>query len=168
MRIKITSRNYKLKANEQDYLEEKVQNFTKFMDIDHVDIIIKEESYEYVLEVILKAMHKNFIMKKKGSSLAEVTDILVDKISHQLGKHKERVKSHRKEKSQIVLDEVGADNPYSLIYRSLESLEEYTHAEAADKLILSESKFLVYLDSYTKHMSVAVLKDSKTIEFIES
>ena len=168
MRIKITSRNYTLKNKEQVYIEEKFQNFTKFMDIDHVDVIVKEQGHGYELEIMLKAMHKNFIMTKKGSAVEEIVDILVDKMSHQLSKHKERVKSHKKEKSQAVLDAVGATDSYSLVYSSLESLEEYTHQEAADKLVGLEEKFLVYIDSYTKHMSVAVLRDNQTIEFIES
>ena len=168
MRTKITSRNYKLKISEQAYIEEKVQSFTKFMDIDHIDIIIKEQGYQFEIEVLLKAMHKNFVMTKKGSNVEEAIDILVDKMSHQLSKHKEKVKSHQKEKSQVVMNECGADNPYSLVYSSLESLEEYNHQEAADKLLATKEPFIVYIDSYTKHMSVAILKDNQTIEFIES
>jgi putative sigma-54 modulation protein len=97
MRVKVTIRNCKITQEEKRYIRQKVRKLDKFSTkIDHADIIIKMERYQYVMEFIVKTSTKSFLVKRRGAKVKEVADILADKMEYQLSKYKEKLKAHHK------------------------------------------------------------------------
>jgi putative sigma-54 modulation protein len=168
MNIKVITRSCEIKKHEHDYIISKMEHLSRFhINIDHIDVIIKKEGHEYEIELILKALHKDFLIKKKGSTVDEVIDILVDKIGHHMVKHKEKVKDHQNTKINVALNEEFSDIPYTLVYKNIDAFEKMSKQEAAYIVSHNDEKFLVYVDLYTEKLSIAVLKDH-VIEIVES
>ena len=168
MKVKIVTRSCEIKQHEHDYIVKKMENLAKFhINIDHVDVIVKKEGHQYVLELILKALHKDFMIKKKCSSVDEVIDILVDKMGQHLVKHKEKVKDHRKTKINVEATDELSELPYTLVYRGLDSFEKMSKQDAAYQVSHGDEKILIYIDLYTEKLSVAILHDHE-IEIVES
>lgn len=167
MNVNVITRNCDIKKHEHNYIIGKMEHLERFhINIDHIDVIIKKEGHEYEIELILKALHKDFLIKKKGSTVDEVIDILVDKMSHHLTKHKEKVKDHQKSKTNVLPNEEFSDIAYTLVYRQADSFDKMTRQEAAYQVSHSEDKFFIYVDSHTGKLSIATLKDN-VIEIVE-
>lgn len=168
MNINIITRNCKIKEHEHDYIITKMEHLGRFhIKIEHIDVVIKKEGHQYSLELILKALQKDFLIKKHGSTVDEVIDILVDKMGHHLTKHKDRIKEHHKEKLVLNDDKEFSDIAYTLSYKSVDDFEKMSKQEAAYEVSHSNEKFLIYVDLYTDKLSVAVFKDH-LVEIVES
>ena len=168
MNVKVLTRNCEIKKHEHDYIISKMEHLDRFhINIDHIDVIIKKEGHQYEIELILKALHKDFLIKKKGSTVDEVIDILVDKMSQHLVKHKEKVKEHQKTKINVAATDELSELPYTLVYRNLDSFEKMSKQDAAYQVSHGDDKVLIYIDLYTNKLSIAILNDH-VIEIVES
>ncbi len=169
MKLKITARNCKIGKKDLDYIKKKLAALEKFhMHLDKVFLTIKEEKLVYEMELMLKAMHKDFVIKKKSENIQELINLILDKMLLQMAKLKAKVKNHSHPKSIEIVTEKDLVPHYSLEYKSQESLDKMTHFEAADKLNESSNKMVIYIDANTNKLAVALKKNESTIEIIEA
>ncbi|MDR0676634.1 MAG: HPF/RaiA family ribosome-associated protein, partial [Elusimicrobiota bacterium] len=82
MSVKLVLRNVEIKQYENDYITEKIENLSRFgLNLMNVTVTIKKEGYGYIVELYLNALHKNFLIEKKGEKIIELIDIIVDKMA---------------------------------------------------------------------------------------
>lgn len=168
MKLQITARNCKLAKKDLDYIKKKLQGLEKLhMKLDKVFLIIKEEKLVYEMELMLKAMHKDFVMKKKSKNIQELINTIVDKMLLQMSKLKEKVKDHSHPKALEIVAETEAVPQYTLEYKNHTSLEKLSHFEAADKLLALNNEVFLYIDINTNKLAAALKKNNNTIEIIE-
>ncbi len=166
MDIKINARNCEIKKVENDYIVEKVENLSRFnLNLKSVNVNVKKEGYGVKIELFLNALAKNFMMEKKGETIMEVIDIIVEKMAVNLIKHKDKIKDHKALKLNTLIEEKDF-NAVEVIYKSKDSLEVLSNSDAIDKLVNSEDTFLVYKEMYSESINVAVKKNG-IIEIIE-
>jgi len=86
--------------NFKQYVGEKVTHLEKFGDtIDKVSVVASDEhshdlNRRYSLEFVVKSRGQEFVAKTLGPNLLVATDQVIDRLSKQIVKHKERRKEH--------------------------------------------------------------------------
>ena len=96
MEVVITGRHVEVTDEIRDYVEEKVGKLTRFYArIHEAEVILDQESEQFVIEIIMRAGHKHtFVATETGPDPFALVDVTTDKIERQLKKQKEREKDH--------------------------------------------------------------------------
>lgn len=103
MQLDITSRNYDPSKRVRDTVEEKAQKFLKYADIDRVRYTLTEEHVEFVCEVHVHCMDKDF----HASASSEDMLNSVDRVSASLEKALRRYKTKRDDAKKAKFDQKG-------------------------------------------------------------
>lgn len=103
MQLDITSRNYDPSKRVRDTVEEKAQKFLKYADIDRVRYTLTEEHVEFVCEVHVHCMGKDF----HASASSEDMLNSVDRASASLEKALRRYKTKRDDAKKAKFDQKG-------------------------------------------------------------
>lgn len=166
MDIKINARNCEIKKVENDYILEKVENLSRFnLDLKSVNVNVKKEGHGIKIELFLNALSKNFMMEKKGETIMEVIDIIVEKMAVALIKHKDKIKNHKGAKLNTLVEEKSPSS-IEIIYKNKDSLETLSNNDAIEKLVNGNETFIVYKEIYSETINIAIKKDN-IIEIIE-
>jgi ribosomal subunit interface protein len=100
MKIQITARHFKAKGSTQDYINEKLENLSKYNEtIIHADVILsfdKPPSDTKYCEILLKLKDRTLTTKEGAADLERAIDGAVDKIEKQLYKVKDKQKTNKK------------------------------------------------------------------------
>jgi ribosomal subunit interface protein len=103
VQLDITSRNYDPSKRVRDTVEEKAQKFLKYADIDRVRYTLTEEHVEFVCEVHVHCMGKDF----HASASSEDMLNSVDRASASLEKALRRYKTKRDDAKKAKFDKKG-------------------------------------------------------------
>jgi ribosomal subunit interface protein len=100
MKIQITARHFKAKGSTQDYINEKLENLSKYNEtIIHADVILsfdKPPSDTKYCEILLKLKDRTLTTTEGAAELERAVDAAVDKIEKQLYKVKDKHKTSKK------------------------------------------------------------------------
>lgn len=97
MQLSVTGRHVDITGPMRQYAEEKALKLARFFDrIDSIDIIVDREPIQHRIEVVIHTDHKQSLVGQVAAGdFYEAIDLVVDKLSQQLRKHKEKLR-HRK------------------------------------------------------------------------
>lgn len=97
MQIVVSARHGDVNEEVKQYAEQKTSKLQKFYDkIQEIEVVLDHDGSAHRVEVIVNAEHKNmFVASETGEDFFAATDLVVDKISRQLTKHKDK---HRNRK----------------------------------------------------------------------
>jgi len=97
VQVLVTGRHVKVSEEVKAYAERKVRKLEKFYDrIQHVDVVLDHEGDQYTVDVIVNvAGTDNFIAHERGEDTFAQIDLIVDKLSRQLRRHKERYRNRK-------------------------------------------------------------------------
>jgi len=97
MKIAIDARHMNLTAAMREYVEAKVSKLPKFYDsILSIETVLDVEADKALVEIHVTARQKHtFVAKHREQDLYAAVDHCVDKITEQIRRHKDRVRSHR-------------------------------------------------------------------------
>jgi putative sigma-54 modulation protein len=166
MMININKRNCSLTSDEEKYIKAKLAKIDKFTEkLERTDVIIKMQKYLYEIEVIVKALYKTFVIKKKGEHIKEIIDIIVDKMECQLTKQKEKIKNHH---PRIKQQKQEASNiKYNIVFKNYKDLSIMSHEKAISYLDSKGKNFVVYQDLNTNKLCIAVKNNKYEVIIIE-
>ena len=97
MQLSVTGRHIEITDPMRQYAEDKATKLTRFYDrIESIDIIFDYESSKHRAEIVVRAAHKNtFVGKVDAGDFYEAVDLVIDKLRHQLIKHKEKRRNRK-------------------------------------------------------------------------
>ena len=126
MNIKITGRTEGVTAGMKKKAAEKVAKFTRFYDrITFVDVILAADSDRKTVEVTAGVNRGTKIVgKAESDDMYTAIDLAVDKITRQLRRHKEKIKSHRPKRVGEVAESIPDDEPEPTFEDAVEEMRE--------------------------------------------
>lgn len=118
MMTNITARHMDLTEALKNYAEKKAQRLlNKYSRISEIEIVFNNEGSQQKVEIIVKIdNHQPFVVNHGEEDAYASLDIAVDKIDRQLGKHKDKRRSHK--------GRTGAAEATAEVIRSVEEKEE--------------------------------------------
>jgi putative sigma-54 modulation protein len=111
--IKITGRTEGITAGMKRKAAEKAEKFERFYDrIAWVDVILDEDNERKMVEVTAGVNRgAKIVGKAESDDMYAAIDMAVDKITRQLRRHKEKIKSHRPKRGGPVIEQLPEDEP---------------------------------------------------------
>lgn len=97
MEISVIGRHVKVSEEVKEYATRKAAKIEKFYDrIQHVDVVLDHEGDQYTVDMIVNvAGRDNFIAHERGEDTFALIDLIVDKLTRQLRRHKERFRNRK-------------------------------------------------------------------------
>ncbi len=97
MQIRITGRHVDLSDDVRAYAEDKAGKLPRFYDRIHdIEVVFDHESEQFTAEMIVRADRKHtFVASETGPDSFALIDLIVEKLQHQLTKHKEKSRNHK-------------------------------------------------------------------------
>lgn len=97
MRITVTGRHVNVSQEVKEYAEKKVSKLEKFYDrIQKVEVILDHEADQFTVDMIVTVDGRdNFIAHERGHDTFAQIDLIIDKLSRQLRRHKERFRNRK-------------------------------------------------------------------------
>ena len=100
MKIQITARHFKAKGSTQDYINEKLENLSKYNEtIIHAEVILsfdKPPADTKHCEILLKLKDRTLTANEGSTEFDRAIDAAVEKIETQLYKVKDKHKTNKK------------------------------------------------------------------------
>lgn len=99
MQINIIAKHVDIPTEVREHIGERVEKLSRFYDrILEVEVILGHESEQFTAEMIVHVERKHtFVASDSGPDTYALVDIITEKISRQLVKHKEKLKNHKHE-----------------------------------------------------------------------
>ncbi|KJY81400.1 ribosome hibernation promoting factor HPF [Vibrio galatheae] len=95
MQINITGHHVDLTDSMQDYVNEKFQKLERFFDhINSIHVVLKVEKLRQIAEATLHVNQAEIHASSDDENMYAAIDSLVDKLTRQLNKHKEKLNAH--------------------------------------------------------------------------
>lgn len=95
MEVIITYRHIESSPGLQSHVEQKMLKLKKFfIKPIKAHVIFNVENSRHVAEITLSENHNSFYAKDDGHDMYHSLDRVINKMAHQLQKHKEKVKNH--------------------------------------------------------------------------
>ena len=97
MDIHVTFRHADSSEVLKEHVKDKIERFTKYL-IKPVSlhVTLTVEKNRHVAEILLSESHNTFTAKETSHDMYRSVDGALERILHQLKKHKEKVKNHHK------------------------------------------------------------------------
>jgi putative sigma-54 modulation protein len=97
MKINITSRHFKASENLQNYINNKLEELTKYNeDVLHADVILSEENTILKsCEILVKLRHELVVAKETSDEFEKAIEKAVEKIDAQVYKLKDKQKTQK-------------------------------------------------------------------------
>lgn len=113
MNIKVTGRTEGVTAGMKKKAADKAAKFATFYDrITYVDVILSVDNDRKTVEVTTGVNRGTKIVgKAESDDMYTAIDLAVDKITRQLRRHKEKIKSHRPKRADQVTESFPDDEP---------------------------------------------------------
>jgi len=126
LNIKITGRTEAVTAAMKNKAAEKVAKFTRFYDrITFVDVILAVESDRKTVDVTAGVNRGTKIVgKAESDDMYTAIDLAVDKITRQLRRHKEKIKSHRPKRADTPVEDIPNEEPEPTYEDVIEEMRE--------------------------------------------
>jgi len=98
VQLSVTGRHVDITDPMRQYAEDKASKLARFFDrIDRIDIIVDREQIQHSVEVVIHTDHKqSFVGQVAAGDFFEAIDLVIDKLSQQLRKHKDKLRHRRR------------------------------------------------------------------------
>ncbi len=97
MQIHITGHNVEVTPALRTYATEKLERLTKRGDhITNINVIFDVEKVQQIAKATLHVSGADIHAKSESVDLYSAIDLLIDKLEHQVTKHKEKLKKHNR------------------------------------------------------------------------
>ncbi len=101
MQIKLATRHGHLNESHQDQIRAKAEKLLHYFDrITQIEVTIDlKNDLRKEVEFLVKLEHKHDLVAREGhEELMAAVDLALDKISHQVRRHKEKLQDHRRDR----------------------------------------------------------------------
>ncbi len=90
------------------YVEDKAGKLPRYYDRIHdIEVVFDQESEQFKAEMIVRADRKHtFIASETGPDSFALVDLMVDKLQHQLTKHKEKNRNHKHDGKPDIIEDI--------------------------------------------------------------
>jgi putative sigma-54 modulation protein len=106
MQINITGHNVEVTPALRTYATEKLERLKKRGDnITNINVIFDVEKVQQIAKATLHVSGADIHAKSESADLYSAIDLLIDKLEHQVTKHKEKMKNHHHRDAHDVHDE---------------------------------------------------------------
>ncbi len=96
MHLNITTHHLDLTPGITEHLEEKIAKITKHFDkVIDINVILEVEKNTHKAEASLHMSGHDVFAKAEDSDLYNAMDRMINKLDHQVLKHKEKIQAHR-------------------------------------------------------------------------
>lgn len=165
MDIIFTGRHEYVDSNAKSYVEKKLERTIRNIPkVTSVHVIIDSERFNHKVEIVVHVNHQRLRAADKSEDLMASIDLVLDKLSRQLKKYKDKLQAHRKrvrlstlekraEESRPVVDEDDEEKPQLIRTRKF-APKPMDSNEAMMQLKLSDDSFLVFFNAETNRVSV--------------
>ena len=95
MQINLNGHHIDLTDSMQDYVNEKFQKLERFFEhINSIHVVLKVEKVRQIAEATLHVNQAEIHASSEDENMYAAIDSLVDKLTRQLNKHKEKLNAH--------------------------------------------------------------------------
>jgi putative sigma-54 modulation protein len=97
METKISSKHFELTPPIEEYINKKVDKFTRFFDrVQMVEVVIEKAKNGYALEIITDVVHHDsFVATSEHEDLYACIDLGIDRSVRQLKDHKSKLRDNK-------------------------------------------------------------------------
>ncbi len=178
MEIIFTGRHEYVDSKAKSYVEKKLERTIRNIPkVTSVHVIIDSERFNHKVEVVVHVNHQRLRAADKSEDLMASIDLVLDKLSRQLKKYKDKLQAHRKrvrlstlekqvEESRPVVDEDEEEKPQLIRTRKF-APKPMDANEAMMQLKLSDDAFLVFFNAETNRVSVVYKMKDEHFGLIE-
>lgn len=100
MHINITGHGVEITPALRDYTNEKLDKLKKRGDsISNINVVLDVEKMQQIAKATLHLAGTDIHARSESEDLYSAIDMLIDKLNHQIIKHKEKQKNHRERES---------------------------------------------------------------------
>ncbi len=166
MDIIFTGRHEYIESKAKSYVEKKLERTIRNIPkVTSVHVIIDSERFNHKVEIIVHVNHQKIRAADKSEDLMASIDLVLDKLSRQLKKLKDKLQAHRKrvrlstleeraEASRPVVDKDDDEEKPQLVRTRKFAPKPMDANEAMMQLKLSDDAFLVFFNAETNRVSV--------------
>lgn len=171
MQVMITGRHVEVTAALRRYIETRMKRLARYgPKLGAVQVVLGVEKYRHTSEVIVSLNGTVIQAKTSTKDLYASIDQLVDKISSQVRKRKEKLVSHKPSRSAVSspssTEREAAAKPVD-IKAVRPSLYHLTLAEAVEHLGEQSSATMVFVDALSNRLQVLRRMDDGALELID-
>lgn len=95
MQINTTGQNIELTESLHEYVETKFKKLERFFHhINHVHVVLKLDNIQHIAEATLNVNQGELHASADANDMYIAIDALIDKLTRQLNKHKEKLSNH--------------------------------------------------------------------------
>jgi len=164
MQTTITFRNFDSSDSLKSYVNKKLAKFDKMLDSPgEAHVVLSVEKIRHIAEITLTCDRLKIHAKENSESMYSSIDALMDKVSIQIKKNKEKIKRHMSGKKQSIKNESMddqfsesiSDNP--MLDQIIIETIDYKPMDIEDALIeldASKQSFFVFSDARTEQLNV--------------
>ncbi len=164
MQTTITFKKFDSSDSLKSYVNKKLAKFDKMLDRPgEAHVVLSVEKIRHIAEITLTCDRLKIHAKENSESMYSSIDALMDKVSIQIKKHKEKIKRHMSGKKQSIKNESMdgqfseniSDNP--MLDQIIIETIDYKPMDIEDALIeldASKQSFFVFSDARTEQLNV--------------
>ncbi len=164
MQTTITFKKFDSSDSLKSYINKKLAKFDKMLDSPgEAHVVLSVEKIRHIAEITLTCDRLKIHAKEKSESMYSSIDALIDKVSIQIKKNKEKIKRHMSGKKQSIKNESMddqfseniSDNP--MLDQIIIETIDYKPMDIEDALIeldASQQSFFVFSNARTEQLNV--------------
>jgi putative sigma-54 modulation protein len=156
MQYTVTFRHMEPSDNLKDFGREKMARLEKYLDsVIDVDLTFTVEKHRHRAEAVVTGDGLKIQAQEETDDMYSSLDLVLDKLEKQIKRHREKLKGHNKGPAQPKRSsgsngqkakETAEDNDFLADRVKDLSLETMSLDDAAEKLSLSNTSFVIFLD----------------------
>ncbi len=182
MKINISGRQLKITDDIKNYILKRASKIeSRFGEIEELYVVLKSEKHRFEAEMIVTARRVAFHAESHTHEIFSALDGVIDKITSQIRRYKERVKErqhrglpHREVVAQLNPEEVNTepedstlDTPSIVSVPDRFASKPMTVAEALTELHTSEESLILFLNSDTQQVNLLYQTDRHRYGWVE-
>ncbi len=155
MNIIINCRQMDLTKNLREYAESKISRFSKYLNnVSEATVTLSVEKYRHKAEVHLKANGSLIQAESITGEMYSSIDDVVEKLARQVRKHKEKIVSHRKNKSKSSVATEPVERMPSIVKDTSYDIKPMSVEEAAMQMDLLDRDFFIFTNASSGDINV--------------
>lgn len=168
MNIKINCKQMDLTQTLKDYTEEKIGKFNKYLNnITEATVTMSVEKYRHKTEVLLKVNGSHIQAESITGEMYSSIDEVVEKLSRQVKKYKEKTVSHRKGKEKEEISTGIEESAPTIIKDKSFNIKPMSLEEAAMQMDLVDKTFFVFTNASSGNINVLYKRSDGNFGLIE-
>lgn len=168
MNIKINCKQMDLTQTLKEYTEEKIGKFNKYLNnITEATVTLSVEKYRHKTEVLLKVNGSHIQAESITGEMYSSIDEVVEKLSRQVKKYKEKTVSHRKGKEKEEISTGIEESAPTIIKDKSFNIKPMSLEEAAMQMDLVDKTFFVFTNASSGNINVLYKRSDGNFGLIE-